>query len=218
MGHRIDMYQHIDGFYSELGDTEPGKWRTGTAWLASGGKHGAIWCHAEGDPETNCATIMTNGTSTERSYFLQSHLLLGVYPTIPFPDNDHEILPHPRADEIYQEYGPLFHAMHGKRWSTIPHAVTIVSSNTAVSSTAVVNIFEMKPFGNECYGIAIVWSNTSVIDLSLNVGENKRYTAKKCNILHPGMVQKNIECQMTKTGSILNIPLVRGCAVVNVCV
>ena len=82
MGHRVDMYRYVDGFYSELGDTAPGKWRTGTAWLASGGKHAAIWCHGQGDPETNCAALMTNGTDAARDHFLQSHLLLGVYPTV----------------------------------------------------------------------------------------------------------------------------------------
>ncbi len=212
MGHRVDMYQHVDGFYSELGDVPPGKWRTGTAWLASGGKHAAIWCHGQGDPESQCAALMTNGTDTVRDRFLQSHLLLGVYPTVPFPDNDHALLPRPRADQVYQDYGSLFHAMHGKRWSTAPHAVSI---SDPTSTTAAVNMFELHPFGGGAFVVAVVWSNTSTVDLvfgnatSIGVGT-------ECRVLHPGIQDRahHDSCTVNGNGELQGLRLVRGAALV----
>ena len=219
MGHRVDMYKDVDGFYSELGDRKPGKWRTGTALLSSGGKSAAIWCHAKGDIETKCAEMMTNGTDTERNQFLQSHLLLGVFPTVTFPDNDHAILPHPRADQIYTDYGHLFAATHGKRWSTSPHAVRITSAPT----TAAANIFEMKPFGSGCYTIAVAWSNTTSIDLVLGSGlgggqPSSLAPLPSCSVLHPGGAENSpLQCQITAQRAINNVPLRRGCAVIQLC-
>ena len=224
MGHRVDMYSFVDGFYSELGDTPPGKWRTGTAWLASGGKHAAIWCHAHGDPETNCASLMTNGTNAQRDRFLQSHLLLGLYPTVTFPDNDHEILPHIRADQIYQEYGPLFTLMHGKRWYTGAHPVRIESNNNSAFHGSV-NIFEMKPFNSGCYVIPVVWSNVTVVNIVLGILA-KGQSGSVCQIMHlSGRVLDCIVDNSTSKnnngssmGIIRNVTIVRGCAMVKVCI
>lgn len=227
MGHRVDMYRNIDGFYSELGDTKPGNWRMGTAWLASGGKHAAIWCHAKGDPETNCASFMTNGTTKDRDYYLQSHLLIGVYPTVPFPDNDHEILPHLRADIIYQEYGDLFQSMHGKRWYTGAHPMTLDVADGEVASA---NIFEMKPFGSGCYRIPIVWSNASSVNVELgqniwsssvrnsssSSSTNSTLSQRNCQVMHLNGAVK--ECKVNSDGVIRNVAIVRGCAVVLLCV
>jgi hypothetical protein len=151
MGHRIDLHKGVDGFFSELGDTKPGHWRTATSYLSAGGKSSTIWCH---DPHNNptptkCGEMMTNGTDKERNQFLQSHLLLGVYPSVPFPDNDHILQPSPRADAIYQDYGPMFTALHGKRWCTAPHCVRIEGKK------AYANAFEMKPFGTGKYALSI---------------------------------------------------------------
>jgi len=215
MGHRVDMYRNIDGFYSELGDTRPGKWRMGTAWLASGGKHAAIWCHASGDPETNCASLMTNGTTPDRDSFLQSHLLLGVYPTVPFPDNDHEILPHTRADAIYQEYGPLFKTMHGKRWYTGAHPIELNVTDGEVASA---NIFEMKPFQSGCFRIPIVWSTASSVNVTIgrNIWRTRRRSKKNCQVMHLNGVVR--DCKVDSDGVIRDVVIVRGCAVVLLCV
>lgn len=93
MGHRVDMYASVDGIFDEIGD-DP-RYRTASAWLASGGLPAAMWCHdkpAPIDGWTDCAALMANGTDADRDAFLQSHLLLGVHPSVPFPDNDHQQL------------------------------------------------------------------------------------------------------------------------------
>jgi hypothetical protein len=40
-----------------------------------------------------CGSIIKRGSQLEIDRYLQSHLLLGVFPTPPIPANDHEILP-----------------------------------------------------------------------------------------------------------------------------
>ena len=164
MGHRVDMCLGVDGFYSELGDTPPGNWRTSTAWLASGGKHAAIWCHDDssilgGSP---CARWMEKN-GTVRHNFLQSHLMLGVFPSIPFPDNDHELQPNKRADAIYQEYGALFRAIHGKRWFAGAHAVHSVTAGASA------NVFEMAPFGSGRFTVPLVWAEAGAKTVSLRL-------------------------------------------------
>ena len=43
----------------------------------------------------------------------------------PFPQNDHALLPSPRADELFLDYGPMFEAMRGKKWVLLPHVVNV---------------------------------------------------------------------------------------------
>ena len=76
MGHRVDMYRGVDGFFDEMADPMPGGFRTASGWLSSGGKVGIVWCH---DPNagygnaTQCGKIKTNGTDAVRHHFMQSH-------------------------------------------------------------------------------------------------------------------------------------------------
>mmetsp|Transcript_11573 Transcript_11573/g.22016 ORF Transcript_11573/g.22016 Transcript_11573/m.22016 type:complete len:269 (+) Transcript_11573:393-1199(+) len=187
MGHRVDMYQDVDAYYDELGDAKPGQWRVGTGWLSSGGRPGIIWCH---NPEgvfaaTQCGAMMTNGTDEERFRFLQSHLLLGLYPSIPFKDNDHMLAPAPRADQVYQRYGSLFTALHGKRFATWPHAILLRSvadpvslaervptGSSAGTSQAQqplpqVNLFEMAPFGSGIYAAVVAFAPGRAINATI---------------------------------------------------
>ena len=69
--------------------------------------------------------------------FFQRHLHLGVYPTAPYPGNNHCIGPSPWADEQYLAYGPLLDAMRGKRWVLLPHCIEVAGN------AAKVNLFEV---------------------------------------------------------------------------
>jgi hypothetical protein len=53
------VYAPVDGIYDELGDN--GEWRMGTAWLASGGKPAAIWCH----PDPSMQPVSKSKTSPQ---------------------------------------------------------------------------------------------------------------------------------------------------------
>ena len=55
--------------------------------------------------------------------FMQRHLYLGIYPTAPYPWNNHCITPEPSADKLYGDYGPLLDAMRGEKWVPAPHCV-----------------------------------------------------------------------------------------------
>lgn len=127
-----------------------------------------MWCH---DPAsgygnaTECGRLMTNGSDAERHHFLQSHLLLGLFPSVPVTDNDHQIQPAPRADAFYARYGPLWAALRAKRWLTTPHAVEIVDAplqrgaaakvhsahSIAMASLVRANAFERQPYGSGRY-------------------------------------------------------------------
>jgi len=229
MGHRVDLHKNVDGFFSELGDTRPGRWRIATAYLAAGGKAATIWCH---DPHNNptptkCGEMMTNGTDAERNQFLQSHLFVGVYPSVPFPDNDHILQPSSRADKIYQDYGPLFRALHGKRWCTAAHCVSIVNGHHV---RVFANAFEMKPFGSGRYSLAVVgggFSLTATVVAKLRnlpeLANGNRSATAKALLPGAGDVPRPCKVSITKEptyfGAIpfvatIQVPLARGASVV----
>ena len=141
-----------------------------------------------------------------------------VYPTVPFPDNDHEILPNTRADKLYQAYGPLFGWTHGKRWYTGAHPVAVQHN------AATVNIFELKPFGSSgCYAIPVVWSTVDQVDVVLgalakSTHANSTNGGFTCQIMH--LDGDMLACDLVKNGTrtVVHVPLVRGCAVLKVCV
>ena len=97
---------------------------------------------------------MTNGTDAVRHHFMQSHLLLGLYPSVPIKDNDHQIQPATRADLFYKRYGPLWSALSGKRWLTTAHAVSVVLPKDGVRA----NAFERRPFGSGQYAVAVAFA------------------------------------------------------------
>lgn len=207
MGHRIDMYQHIDGIFDEIGDD--GKWRTASAWLTSGGMPGAMWCHGN-LRWWSCGAIMTNGSDAERHHYLQTHLYLGLNPSVPFPDNDHQILPAPRADAMYQQYGALFAALKGKRWATFPHA--------AVSDgKSLVNAFEMKPFGSGVYALAIAFGtgNETTVRMNNVPGATAHIATEGLTV---GGSEVNVQAKLLSAGKIeVNVTgMVSGCAVVRI--
>ena len=140
----------------------------------------------------------------------------------PFPDNDHEILPNARADRIYQAYGPLFAWTHGKRWYTGAHPVAVQHN------AATVNIFELKPFGSSgCYAIPVVWSTVDQVDVVLGALATSTHANRmngggvtsSCQIMH--LDGQTVACDLVKKTNgltVVHVPLVRGCAVLKVCV
>ena len=100
---------------------------------------------------TRCGELMTNGSDAARHRFLQSHLLLGLTPSVPVPNNDHEIQPSARAATFYERYGALWGSLAGKRWLLTPHAVTVPSAAAAA------NAFELPPYGGGVYAAALAY-------------------------------------------------------------
>lgn len=165
-GHRVDMYEGVDGIFDEMGDASPGAARTASGWLVAGGKPGIIWCHdpaaGSGMNATQCGALMTNGSDAVRHRFLQSHLLYGLFPSVPVADNDHQIQPAPRADALYERYGPLWLELRAKRWLTTAHAVEVLdplpSAKAARAAPVLMaNAFERQPYGSGQYAVSLAF-------------------------------------------------------------
>ena len=188
-GHRLDYMREVDGFYDEYGDNAYDL--NGSSLLALR-KPAMMWTHTAGrikpDPD---------------SYF-QRHLHMGAYPTAPFPGNDHTILPNPKTDRYYLDYGPLLDPMRGKKWVLAPHCVEC--------DTAKVNLFEV-PGG---YALPATFAGKADT-VTVRVRNIASLMNVKCEVIHPG-----IERPVTLTGKLqdgtleLTVPVVRGCAMVRI--
>jgi hypothetical protein len=234
MGHRVDMYRGVDGIFDEMADPTPGGFRTATGWLTSGGKVGIVWCH---DPKsgygnaTLCGETMTNGSDTVRHHFLQSHLLLGLYPSVPVVDNDHQIQPAPRADAFYARYGPLWAELRAKRWLTTAHAVTIVdqkassldSSARQAGGTVRANAFERRPYGSGMYAVAVAFGAAGNVTVRLALPELRQREASPPTVTACATLLDGVHATCTVSpvagGGLVDVivPLTAdGCAVVDV--
>ncbi len=112
---RVDVYRQIDGFYDEFG--YDGRGLNSTA-LMGVKKPVMVWTYNESlfrpDPDS----------------FFQRHLLMGAYPTAPYPWNNHCIVPdmdwgdhgdlaqedHDGTRGFYYKYGSLFERDTGHLW------------------------------------------------------------------------------------------------------
>jgi hypothetical protein len=186
---RLDLLRQIDGIYTEQGN-EGRALNTGA--LLGLRKPVLAWSYNETlqqpDPDS----------------FFQRHLLLGVYPTAPYPWNNHCITPEPSADQAYLDYGPLLDAMRGKKWVLAPHCVQVAGE------VAKANLFQV-PGG---YALPVVLGGKAGF-ADIVIRNLPDISAIKCAVLHPGvesaspLVPTERACAIT-----LRVPLQRGCALV----
>jgi hypothetical protein len=189
---RLDLLEHVDGIYCEFCQAPPALNSTGLLCVR---RPALGWTDAE-------ATVRANSDA-----FFQRHLHLGVYPTAPYPGNHHCIVPSPWVDERYQEYGRLFDAMRGKKWVLVPHAVTVDAD------AAKANLFEVPggyalpvTFAGKAQSVRVVVRGIAGID-----------ERAVCEALHPASEQKvALAPRVTGAGLCLDVPVVRGCAMVTV--
>jgi hypothetical protein len=136
--------------------------------------------------------------------FFQRHLYLGVYPTAPYPYNNHCITPDATADRYYMDYGPLLDAMRGKKWVLSPRCVE------AVASAAKVNLFQVP--GGYALSVTYAGDAKSVAVRLRNVAGLVKLAGKA---IHPGEEATAAVPAIFKDGVLeLQIPLKRGCAMV----
>ena len=127
---------------------------------------------------------------------------MGVFPTAPVPGNDHAIVPSPWADRRYLEYGPLLDAIRGRKWVLAPHAVSVEEGAKA-------NLFRV----DGGYAVPVVFGGTrEKVRVELRGLEYGDYLAEA---IHPGS-RKPVPIALTrdKDAVVLEAPLVRGCAVI----
>ena len=187
-----------------------------------------MWCHPDpseqpvpgSDPLPSCSTttglcdrcgsIIKRGSQVEIDRYLQSHLLLGVFPTPSFPDNDHEILPSAKADAVYQEYGALLAKLHGMRWSTIPRAVVETSGHFLA------NAFERRPFGHGHFAVVIGMGPPNASHAALQM---RGLGSARCSVRAWSLGSAAVTVETATTDGALGISvagIVRGLAVLHI--
>ena len=183
---RIDLLCGIDGIYDEFGDF-PASLNT-TSLL---GVHRPVlgW------------TRNADNLRPDPDAHFQRNLYLGVFPTAPFPGNDHSIAPDPWVDRQYLDYGPLLDAMRGKRWVLTPDPIRVLSS------AASVNLFE-TPGGFVAPVMLGGTDKQAIVEL-------EGIEAHSVEVLHPGSsAWKSLQLESERSGNIrITVPLIRGCAV-----
>jgi len=186
---RLELNRQLDGIYTEHGNT-PGA--LNAAALMGIRKPVLAWtCNEtlnEPDPDS----------------FFQRHLHLGVYPTAPYPFNNHCINPDPKADRQYMDYGPLLDAMRGKKWVLTARCVESANPNVKV------NLFQ-TPGG---YAMPVTFGGNirSVTVRLRNIPKLDKLSGKA---LHPGNEAGVLVPTEFKAGVLeLQVPLKRGCAMV----
>jgi hypothetical protein len=186
---RLELCRQLDGIYTEHGDT-PGA--LNAAALMGIRKPVLAWTYLETlnqpDPES----------------FMQRHLYVGVFPTAPYPFNNHCINPDAKADRLYMDYGPLLDTMRGRKWVLTARCVEAADANVKV------NLFR-TPAG---YVLPVTFGGkTKSITVRVrNIPGLEKLAAKA---LHPGVEAAAAVPAEFKDGVLeLQVPLKRGCAMV----
>ncbi len=174
---------------------------------------------ADRGPALNCAALLgvrkpviawTPSVKTlqpDADAYFQRHLHLGVYPTVPYPENDHAILPDAWAERQYLDYGPLLEALRGKKWVLTPHCVE-VQEGAAKS-----NLFEV-PGG---YVVPVTFGGTKrVVRLTLRgLRRPEGLRSFHAEALHPGGGKVPLPIAWQDQDRMeVDVPLLRGCAIV----
>jgi hypothetical protein len=191
MAYRLDCYRDVDGFVDEAG----GKLAVHGTGLLAMRKPAVIW------------TGSANDLQPDPDAFFQRHLYMGVYPTAPFPTNDHCINPDSGTEKYYLDYGPLLDAMRGKTWVLQPHCVEVVDGK------AKANLFAVP--GGYVAPVVYGGANASVVIKLRNI---PGLSAKACcRVLLPGTGQPQpAVADISRQELVATVPLKHGCAMVQV--
>jgi hypothetical protein len=141
--------------------------------------------------------------------FFQRHLFMGAFPMVPYPENDHAIVPDEWVDKQYLDYGPLMDELRGRKWVLKPHVIAVEHA------AAKANIFQTSKgfaipvtFAGKAETVAVVVRGVPPAD------HPEKY---RIEALLPGESDwKAVQFQKTAGALTLIIPLARGCAMVRI--
>jgi hypothetical protein len=185
------LCRQLDGIYTEHGDN-PGAFNA--AALMGIHKPVLSWTCREtidrSDPDT----------------FFQRHLYLGVYPTAPYPFNNHCIMPDAKAERWYMDYGPLLDAMRGKKWVLAAHCVETTTPGVKVNMFEAIGGYVVPvTFGGKATTATVQIRNILSLD------------EFKATAIYPGQSAPVPVPTEFKDGVLeLKVPLKRGCAMVKI--
>ena len=130
----------------------------------------------------------------------QESLYLGIFPSVPFPKANHNTRPDAALEKLFLDYGAMFNSMRGRKWVLRPHAVRVTSG------TALANLFEV-PSGF----VAPVMFGGKATSATMELD----FLPVEAKVLHPG-ARSAVPIAVKRRGNraVLDVPLVRGCALV----
>jgi hypothetical protein len=187
---RVDLLRQVDGIYTEYG--QDGR-SLNTSALMGIRKPvlGWTWNATLHEPDPDSV--------------MQRHLHLGIYPTAPYPWNNHCITPEPAADKLYLDYGPLLDAMRGKKWMLAPHCVQCSTPGVKVNLFQVPGGYVLPVTFGKGPTASIVLRNIPAVDRARieAVQPGEPATVPIGGRYHDGSLQ-------------ITVPLKRGCAMVRI--
>ncbi len=140
--------------------------------------------------------------------YFQRHLHLGANVTVPYPVNNHEIMPSGnKIDRAFVDYGPLFDSLRGRTWVLHPHAIAVEGEKAKANLFAIPGGYlAMLTFGDDndhakitLHGLEKLPGQTKFSISAIKPGETEwspLTAAQNGNVIN------------------LNVPLHRGCAAV----
>jgi hypothetical protein len=191
---RLDLLKEVDGIYSEHGEAGPG---LNSIALVSLRKTALTWTCMWWDRPVS-------ELKPDPDSFFQRHLLMGVYPTAPYPFNNHALRPDPATDRHYLDYGPLLDALRGKKWVLEPHCVETDTPDVKV------NLFQTP----EGFVVPVMFGGRKE-SARIRIRNIPGLDAARCEAVTPGSAKREPLTLNRESGAIgLTVPLKRGCAMV----
>ena len=186
---RLDLMEWIDGVYNEFGhighDLNLSSFLTFYKPLI-------------------CSTPDRETVMKSPDAFFQRHLLMGAFPTAPYPGNDHTIEPDPEVERRYLDYGSMFNLMHGRSWVLMPNVADVARER------GLCNVFRT---GRRIL-VPVVMGTADTVTVHLrHCGELGLSSSLQVETWYPGE-EKPVTGRAVVQGDelTLNVPLERGCA------
>ena len=190
---RLDLMRHVDGIFDEYGylgfnlnrDSFLGVRKPVIAW-----------------------TFDSSQLRPDPDEFFQRHLFMGAFPMVPYPQNDHSIVPDEWAERFYMDYGPLLDELRGRKWVLQPHVIAVERG------AAKANIFQTPKgyampvtFGGQAASVKVTLRELPVVAAPQDY---------QVEVLHPGAGEWSVLKSVAKVpaGLTITVPLRRGCAMV----
>jgi hypothetical protein len=188
---RLDLVDHLDGIFAEHGDQ--GNDMNLDAFLSVL------------KPDIEWVTDQSRFRPDPDS-FLQRYLYMGVFPMVPYPENDHSIRPDAWVDKYYLDYGPLFGAMDQRKWVFVPHVLEVKDDIAKADVFAV-------PLG---YAIPIAFGGQTP-NARITVRDLPSLETADYEFINPGGQEwTRLKPFFGNNQVEIEVPLKRGCALVRI--
>jgi hypothetical protein len=187
---RLDLYENIDGFYDEFGQSDC---------------HSISVCSFLALDKPFVGWTSSLPDTVPQHDFFQRYLYLGAYLTAPMPFNNHTIKPgNAEVDQLYLDYGLLFEALRFRTWYLEPFPIEVKGAKG--------NCFQTP--GGLLIPLMLGGANQEA-RLTVNSQHPVLTGAHFVELLHPGDREwRTLRAQPLRLGEEISVPLKHGCALV----